>query len=192
MDAFFSSLLLFGGAVIWTWIVLAAFVIICLIADIGKNGFWATFAFGVLCAVYYFFGQYKPLLELFSWSWVAGYLIIGLVYSVVRTYVEGVKLGNRVSDMPTLEEYKISQKNAYISEHNSDTREGAIYGYKQELKNNVARWWFLWWISMITWVLGDLLRDVWKVVYAWMKNFYDHILDLGINTVLKKFTTPKA
>jgi hypothetical protein len=184
MESFFTSMLLFGGAIFWTWAVLIAFVVICLIADISKNGFWATFALVLLGVVYYFFGENHgyAILSHITAAPIIGYLLIGLVYATFRTYVEEVKLGKRLIKAPTYADYIIS---------GTDTREYQIKRFKKELKGNIARWWLLWWISAITWLIGDLLKDLWDVVYNWMKNFFNYVLELGIRTTLGKFTSTK-
>jgi hypothetical protein len=192
MESFFTSMLLFGGAVLWTWAVIAAFIVICFVADIAKNGFWATFALFLLGVTYYFFGAnhgYAVLTHITA-APIIGYLLIGLVYATIRTYVEGAKLGKRLLKAPTNEEY-LAKKGTkeYINE--SDTREYKIKRFKEELKGNIARWWLLWWISAITWLIGDLLKDLWDVVYNWMKNFFNYVLEMGIRTTLGKFTSTK-
>jgi len=192
MESFFTSMLLFGGAVLWTWAVIIAFIAICLIADLAKNGFWATFALVLLGVTYYFFGVnhgYNILAHITA-APIVGYLLIGLAYAVIRTYVEGAKLGKRLIKAPTNEEYlakKLTKE--YINE--SDTREYKIKRFKEEFKGNISRWWLLWWISAITWLIGDLLKDLWDVVYDWMKNFFNYVLELGIRTTLGKFESTK-
>jgi hypothetical protein len=192
MESFFTSMLLFGGAIFWTWAVLISFVVICLIADLAKNGFWATFALVLLGAVYYFFGANHgyDILAHITAAPIIGYLLIGLAYATIRTFIEGAKLGKRILKSPTYEEY-LAKKGTkdYINE--SDTREYKIKRFKQELKGNISRWWLLWWISAITWLIGYLLKDLWDVVYNWMKNFFNYILEMGIRTTLGKFASTK-
>lgn len=215
MDTLLSALLLFGGAIFWTWAVLITFVIACFAADIAKNGFWATAALVLLGGVYFFFGHYKDVLALITWQFAFGYLLIGFLYSILRTIVEGAKLGKRVRGIDTYaiklanaeaeaqanakREYDIRNvidrdanvtidryyRQPYVNY--DDTRDGAIKNYKKELKNNAARWLFLWWISVITWFLGDLLKDLWDAVYHFFKNFYERMLDYGIRLTLGKF-----
>lgn len=193
MESFFTSMLLFGGAIFWTWAVLISFVVICLIADLAKNGFWATFALVLLGVVYYFFGVNNghDLLAHITVAPIIGYLLIGLAYATIRTFIEGAKLGKRILKSPTNEEY-LAKKGTNDYVHESDTREYKIKWFKKDLKGNIARWWLLWWISAITWVIGDLLKDLWDVVYNSMKNFFNYVLELGIRTTLGKFASTKS
>jgi hypothetical protein len=192
MESFFTSMLLFGGAIFWTWAVLIAFVVICLVADLAKNGFWATFALVLLGITYYFFGVNHgyDILAHITVAPIVGYLLIGLAYATIRTFIEGAKLGKRILKLPTIEEYKANEKfNGYVPD--GSTKEGNIKLYKEELKGNISRWWLLWWISAITWLIGDLLKDLWDVVYNSMKNFFNYVLELGIRTTLGKFVSTK-
>jgi hypothetical protein len=190
MESLFTSMLLFGGAIFWTWAVLIAFVVICFVADIAKNGFWATFALVLLGVTYYFFGANHgyAILSHITAAPIVGYLLIGLVYAVIRTYVEGAKLGKRIINDPTYEQY-IAKRGTKDSISEYATREHKIKVFKQELKDNISRWWLLWCISAITWLIGDLIKDVWDVVYRWMKNFFDYVLELGIRTTMGKFAS---
>lgn len=188
---FFTALLLFGGSIFWTLVVIGVFLILCIYADLVKNGYLATLWAVVLAAMYYAFAEDKgtQLLSYITWSHVIGYLLIGLVYVVIRLYVEGKKVGARVKDRPTHDEYLLNKRDwdtkpnidrpsTRISE--SETREYHVSLYKRELRENIARWWFLWWISSITWVISDIFKDIWKTVYNIMKNFFFSIFDLGV------------
>jgi hypothetical protein len=185
-----TAFLLFGS-LFWTLTIITVFIIACLIADLGKNGFYAFFAFILLGTTYYFWGHFKDVASLFTVGNIVCYLTIGFLYSILRTFVEGRKLGKRIAHLPTLEELKVAiiQSDKFRSPQRVEHKESYIEDYKTELKNNVARWWFLWWISAITWVLGDLLKDVWDTIYHWLNNFYNNILDYGIRTVLGKTKT---
>ncbi len=158
------ALTLFGtfwGALIG----IVLFLIICWLADIYENGFFATAALIVICVLFYYKGaNFAPFMFIISWTFAGTYLGIGLVYSVIRVFFEGRKLGKKIQDLP---KGNTSQKDYVID----------------KLSGNVSRWWFMWPISLINWVLTDLLRDFWDYVYSKMGNFYRKVLELGIKSV---------
>lgn len=176
MESLFTSLLLFGGAIFWTWAVLIAFVIVCFIADLSEKGYVAFIAFLALGGLYYWQGDFKAFLHIFTWGTVVGYIAIGFIYSLCRTYIAGRKLGKKIKDLPT----EATKKSG-----DYETREYAIKEYiSEELAGNVFRWWFLWVISLIDWIVGDFLKDVWDIIWKFLKNLYKDLLNWGIKSVL--------
>jgi len=55
-----------------------------------------------------------------------------------------------------------------------------IVDRKTHLKGNVFRWWFLFPISLIDWVLSDLVKDVYNWTYKQLHKVYESILDFGL------------
>lgn len=47
-----------------------------------------------------------------------------------------------------------------------------------DLKNHVFRWWFLWPIAAINWVLGRLLMDLFDFVYKKISQLYTSIFNI--------------
>ena len=168
-----TALLLFGGSIFWTIAIGVVFLIICFASDIEKNGFYAFGSFILLIVTYYLWGDIKTFLSFFTWINITGYLGIGLLYSFLRTFIEGRKLGKRMLKLPHKKE----------GEHVHYTKESEKDEYIQDLKGNVFRWWFLWPISLINWILTDIIKDLWDFLYQNIRKIYNRILDIGIKTI---------
>lgn len=48
------------------------------------------------------------------------------------------------------------------------------------LKHHVFRWWFLFPISMITWLIGDVIKDIYSWIYQKVERFYDYLFNVSI------------
>ncbi|MFK5282745.1 hypothetical protein ACI3PL_24580, partial [Lacticaseibacillus paracasei] len=46
-----------------------------------------------------------------------------------------------------------------------------------ELKEHVFRWWLMFPICLITWVFGDLLKDLYNFVYSKLSKVYQSIFN---------------
>jgi hypothetical protein len=51
---------------------------------------------------------------------------------------------------------------------------------RKYIKENVFRWWFLWPVSLINWILSDIIRDLYNLVYNKLSRLYDGIFNLGL------------
>ena len=175
--AAFTALTLFGSA-IWFWVFAVTFVIVCFVSETTKNG---VLAFGTLVALtilVYFKGSVDPLLEVLTLRNVSIYLALGLFYSMLRTFFEARKLGNRIKDFPeTKKEAKERNLNQY------ETKESEKKDFIERLKGNVFRWWFMWFISLITWMLTDIVKDVYDYVYSKLAGVFKWVVDLGVKSV---------
>lgn len=47
------------------------------------------------------------------------------------------------------------------------------------LKGNVFRWWFIFPISLISWIVSDLCRDLWNWVYDLFQGMFEYFFKLG-------------
>lgn len=161
---------LFFGSVLWFWIFTSAFVISLFLSDIYENGY---FAFGSFL-VFLGFMHFKSNIDLLGfiqlyWYTPLIYLGIGLVYAMVRTYFYGRKPYTHWSfDKDNSPEKLKELKRVKL---------------KSKLKGNVFRWWFLFPISFINWVLSDLLKDFFNAIYSKLRKVFEGILDMGINSV---------
>ena len=181
MDIF--ALTLFGSTV-WALILIGLFIVICFIADFNKNGFYATLSLLIAGAIIYFWGKnYDAIVALFSFKNIFAYVVIGLLYSMVRTFFKGRACGMKMKDLKSreeLEEIRRKSTDRYIQSHTKEDERNDFY---DKLKGNVFRWWFMWPISGINWIVTDLLKDFWDYLFSLLKNFYQNILDLGIKSV---------
>jgi hypothetical protein len=76
------------------------------------------------------------------------YLFLGFIFSLIRTIAKGREL--------------------------KDTEDKKYF----ELKEHVFRWWLLWPICAITWVLGRLLVDVYNFLYSKISRVYEFLFNL--------------
>lgn len=47
-----------------------------------------------------------------------------------------------------------------------------------DLKDHVFRWWLMFPISMLTWIFGDLLKDLYNFIYSKIGKLYEKIFNL--------------
>jgi hypothetical protein len=171
------SLTLFGS-VLGFWLSVLAFLIICFISDAVEEGGWAFAGMVILGGMFYFWADIKPVLEFFTLISVSTYLLAGLVFSFIRTFLAARKLGKDTKDLiRTKKEAKEQGK------YTDETQEYAKDRFVDKLKGNVFRWWFMWPISLISWIATDLVVEVWDFLYSKISGFYKHIVDLGISSV---------
>lgn len=50
------------------------------------------------------------------------------------------------------------------------------------LKGNVFRWWFIWPISLLSWIFSDLLEQAWDWVYQKFQSTFEFFLRLGFKS----------
>ena len=162
------------GSVIGVWAAMLLFIVICFIADANESGYAATVALVILGIMLYIWSDVKAILALFSIASVVGYFLIGLGFSVFRTFFAGRKLGKEIKDKPT-----VSRGN----QGEYDTKERARKEFLNEMQGNVFRWWFMWPISLISWVATDFIVDAWDYLYSKVSKFYNYVLDLGIKSI---------
>lgn len=96
----------------------------------------------------YFWGTF-PLFEYVTLTNVAIYLFLGFLFSLIRTYFKGRELK------------KLKRDKEYF-----------------DLQGSVFRWWFLFPISLITWVFGTLLKDAYNFLYTHIGKIYESIFNL--------------
>ncbi len=59
------------------------------------------------------------------------------------------------------------------------------------LKGNVFRWWLLFPISLINWLVTDLLSDLWNSIYARLRGMFEYFFNLG-KKAAEKDSKPKT
>lgn len=162
------------GSVLAFWGLVILFIVICFISDLEKNGIFAFFLFIGLIILYHFKSNFDNLLEFFSFAHVSIYLAIGLIYSGIRTFFKGRELGKKIQFLPQSND---SSKRIY------DSKESNRKEFVENLKGNVFRWWFMWPVSLINWLVTDLIKDAWDYIYSKLKRMYNYILELGVKSV---------
>ena len=161
------------GSVIWFWISALIFLIICFVSDITENGF-LSFVFLIITAIlYHFWGDVKSFLEFITFLNISIYLGIGLLFSALRTFFAGRTLGKKIKTLPEKSPDK----------YYGTTKDSVKENFINELKGNVFRWWFMWPINLINWLITDLIKDVWNFTYSKIKGFYNYVLELGIKSI---------
>lgn len=152
MITFFEGFVLAGS--IWLfWGLVLALIISLFSFDNNENGIGAFFSFAIFSVVTYFWSSFN-ILEYVNWVSVGTYLGIGFIYSLIRTYFLGRKT-----------KLKASGDRKYL---------------KEKLKGNVFRWWLLWPVSLLNWILSDLVRDLYNLVYKKLQKLYEGIFELGL------------
>jgi len=167
MEALFTLTLF--GSVIWFWISIILFIGFCFISEKTENGVIAFVCLIIFAILYHFLGDVKAILAFLTLINISIYLVSGLIYSAIKTFFAGRELGKDLKGLPTTGGY---DSQAYVKSQ-----------FIEKLKGNVFRWWFMWPISLINWLLTDLIGDIWSYVYDKIKNFYNYILELGINSI---------
>lgn len=169
------SMTLFGSGLLF-WLSVIAFVVICFISDVIEEGGWAFAALVILGILYYFKADLTPLLEIFTPFAIFAYLVLGLLFSALRTFFAGRKLGKKIKDLPKTRDDIKGQ--SHIFDNQKSKREDFI----NELKGNVFRWWFMWPVSLLTWIATDFVKEFWDFIYSKVKRFYTYLVDLGIKS----------
>jgi hypothetical protein len=164
---FLPEFILWGSA-LYFWGLTAIFLILLFLADIKENGYYAFVYFLVFAFITRQWGTFD-VIEIATWELVSLYFGIGLVHSLIRTYFFGRK------------------EKGYV-ETDADKLDGInreVEYRKGKLKGNVFRWWFLWPVSLTTWVFSDLLKDVYNFVYDKLSKLYENVLELGLKKASK-------
>lgn len=177
---FLPEFVLFGS-VTYFYILVTVFLIVLFASEVNENGWLALISFGVFAILTSW--SNLDIIEFFkvNLALVGYYVLIGLGHSMARTYLYGRK--RKPERLAVIEE-----QNEWNEKYRSD--EGEMQSTSKiemfdrttydKLKGNVFRWWFLWPVSLLTWVFSDLLRDVWDLIYDYTKKVFQAILDAGM------------
>lgn len=151
MLEFLSGITLFGAA--WTFWACVIFLIgVFFYSEHERNGFIATFFTAVFIGSFWYGGSGIIILGI-NYPFLAGYLIVGIVFSMIRTFVDGAKFAKE------------------ISKTEPDSR-NYIKTRRPSLKNNVFRWISLWPISLIYWAVTDLMFDIFSGIWMYVEKIY--------------------
>lgn len=160
------SITLFGG-VFWGLIAFILFVFFCFVADVNRNGFVATGFFLVIGSLFYFFGResFNWFASFITWKFTLFYLSTGLFYAFVRVFFHG-RNEKKI--------YNLRRSNPdYLLDYKMD----------RDIKEDFFRWWFLWSVSLINWIISDIIRDIYDWFYQKISKILNFIMDLGAKSV---------
>ncbi len=167
----FLSIALFGSFLWWS-ITTAVLLIIFFTSEVKENGYVAFFFAAAYLTVFYFWGN-KDLGVFLDWKYLLSYFGIGLVYAIIRTLILGNKKKNKIQETINNDSFIKTKQEAI----NYKKRKGEKH--RRELSGNISRWWFMWPISLIVWVLSDLFSDLWHWLYKNLRKIFESIFNLG-------------
>jgi len=160
----------FFGSVIGFYVLTVVFIIFLFLSEVTENGYVALVSFIIFSLAARFFGNFE-MEQYLTLKMVGIYIAIGFAHSIIRTYFYGRKRGLKRKEL--LENYP--ETDYHVTDFNDTTL--------SSLKGNVFRWWFLFPVSFLTWLLSDLLRDFWNQVYDLTKKSYEYFLKLGMDSI---------
>ena len=153
------------GSFLWGIALVLVFLLICIISDVNENGFLATTYLILAIVMLYFWGDksYEHILSFLTWKFIIIYLVLGLMHSLMRSFFHGRE------QMDLVNEHKQKQWSSHTIDRN--------------LKHHVARWWFLWPISLSIWIIKDKLKAAWNFCWNKINKVFDWFMELGIKSV---------
>lgn len=140
------------GSILLGNILLIILLLILISSEKMKNGYIAFISLLIFMCIYHFWGQGETIVQYITWTTFAMYILIGFIYSLLRSFLYGVK-------------------------NKSTPKEYAIY----DLKENVFRWWFMWPISLGYWIFSDCIRDIYNWLYTKLNFIFESVYKLGSN-----------
>ena len=161
---------IFMGSVVMFYLITAVFIASLFISEVTENGWVALISFTIFAIVTKFFGNFE-ITDYVTFKLIGIYLLIGLVHSLIRTFFYGRKRGLNKKKLSELH----GKDNWKLTDYDDIT--------KSCLKGNVLRWWFLFPVSLLTWIFSDLMRDLWNFLYKQFKKAFEYILDLGLKSI---------
>lgn len=170
------------GSVILFWLVTIALVISFFVSDYLENGYVATTTISIFIFAIWMWSDFD-IFTYTSWiglfKYIGIYLLIGLIYAIIKSRLFGNKLGSEMSDTNYNKYYKGNDNGTIWTEK----------GLRSALKGNVARWWLMWPVSLINWVLTDLLVDAFNLIYSKISGIFITLLNQGIESKKKELNS---
>ena len=158
------SLSIFGGFIGFIAATIVLFAIF-FYAEYQKQGFIALVGAIAYVAVNHYWGN-VPLKDLITFPNILIYFGTGLVYSVIKTYFYG---------------RAVATENKFL--------EQAI----NELKGHVFRWWFIWPVSLISWLVTDFIVEGFALLWDNIGTSFRKILTAGYESKKAKIANkPKV
>ena len=185
-----GEFVLFGLTISVFWMALSVLFIISLVSEANENGFWAGFGFILFgIAVYYW--------DATNFQWLLGnllyygpiYLGIGIVFALIKFYFWGRSNGKKYLELKSRWMTKnkfTAMDNEAINNFHKDNYEARDLIDPSKFKNHAFRWWLNWPGSMLWWVLSDMLRNLWDLVWSKVKIMFKNIFESGFNSTAKQ------
>lgn len=126
-------------------------------AEYQEQGFIALAAVIAYVVLNHYFGNI-PIKSLFTATNIGVYLGAGLVYAVIKTYFYGRSLAAKEKDLK--------------------------YAF-DDLKGHVFRWWFIWPVSLISWLVTDFIIEGFELLWDNIGNSFRKILTAGYESKKK-------
>lgn len=163
MDFFFG---LFAGITFWPALIIALEVI-CLFGfvEFERGGFALISIVVTSLLLHFLFGIsvfsfiYEHPLALIMWA--AGYIAVGVAYSLFRWDRLGAKWRRNYDDA------------------DSDYMKKGIWAEKPvaaHSKNRIITWMMFWPWSMLWWIISDFVKELFTVIYRKIAKWYDAIM----------------
>lgn len=147
------------------WGSLAILLIACIIADIAEELSYIVGAFIIFAGVQWWFDT--AWAEFFTLGRIAGYLLFGFAYSIIRVVLKGREFKTKIAEaIKSGDERKLQRAN--------DDKE---YYRADKMKPNVFRWIIIWPVSILTWFCGDAIVKFANWCWRGLKGFYNMLFD---------------
>lgn len=173
---FLIAYTLFGSAIVF-WVITVGLVITLITSEQVEDGFVAMWGVLIFITATYFWSNVNVLSLIDGWD-VLIYLGLGLLYSIIRTFFYGKKeYRNFESDFKKDYHGKITKSE--LNDKYDSTKIKHLENLIDKLKGHVFRWWLLFPISLLTWILSDLVKDLFEYAYSKMSKTFNYILKLG-------------
>jgi len=134
-----------------------ALLVVFFWAEFEEQGLIAFFGVIAYLTINHYWGN-VPVNNLLSIPLIASYLGAGLIYAIFRTYFYGRSIAKKDTSL-----------------------EKAI----RNLKGNVFRWWFIWPVSLISWLVSDFIVEAFEFTWDYIGSSFRKILAAGYNSKKK-------
>lgn len=161
------GILLFGSEILFI-IVFIFFLATFLVLERLENSWGIFISFAIFITGVHFFTNYPIIKLLFVWDtllYLVYYIIVGILYSLLKTYTVGKQLTKEH------ENNILKYPNTYKS---SDDPKKHF-----ELKDHVYRWIIWWWVGLINMIIGELPKKIYNYVYKKFERLYLYIWGLS-------------
>lgn len=154
------------GSFIWSAILIGLYFTLCIYDDVVENGI-SAFVVGIIAVIV--FGiwsnvDFKIIWESFSFLYLLYYLLIGIIHAVIRSFFRG-----RAEQIKFLAILKDNPK--------------TYHRVSFDIKEHVFRWILMWPISLVVWILKDIVKDIYLYLYKRFGKLFNYFMRLGMSTV---------
>lgn len=152
------------GSIVYFWVFASIITIILLASEKYESWFWVVASILGFISVTHFLTDLDVESVLNGWN-LLGYFVIGFLYAILRTFIWGRKTTPSKSEIPM-----------------------SFY----DIKSKVIAWWTLWPVSIINWVLSDLISDVCSFIYDRFDKLFEYVFKLGLGKIKEEEVDTEA